>query len=306
MPAPMTSGAFGDLLDPRFQRIFFERYDQLPDMIPTLFNMIPHNNRDIMTWSEIGSFANWQAFTGSVAYDSLAQGYDTTCIYLEFTSGFQVERKLYDDDQYHIMDRRPSALATAASRTRQSHGARVFNYAFSVDNYFNVRSEGVALCSDAHTTTASGVNTATGFDNVVTSALSATALAAARIQSTGLRDDRGNFMQTAFNELWYPPNLYEVAEEISSSAGKLDTANNNDNIHKGRYTNHEWIYMTDPNNWFLTDSAMRRESLLWIDRIPMEFAYAEDLDTIIAKWRGYMRHSWAAPDWRWILGANVS
>lgn len=306
MPAPHVSGSFGDLLDPRFQKIFFEQFNQLPDMLGELFTVIPHNGRDIMTWSEIGAFGDWPAFTGSVSYDSLTQGYDTTATYLEFASGFQVERKLYDDDQFNIMDRRPVALATAAQRTRQRHGARLLNNAFTVDTFFNVRSEGVALCSDAHTTNAPGVSTASGFDNAGTSALSATAVAAARIAMTGFRDDRGNFIQTAPDELWYPPNLYEVAEEISSSIGKLDTANNNKNVHQGRYTNKEWTYLTDSNNWFLVDSTLRKQSVFWIDRVPVEFAFAEDLDTIIAKWRGYMRYANAFVEWRWIYGSNVS
>jgi phage major head subunit gpT-like protein len=303
---PHISGAFGDLLDPRFQKIFHEQYNQLPDMLGELFMMVPHNGRDIMTWSEVGAFADWTQFSGHVNYDSLYQGYDTTATYLEFASGFQVERKLFDDDQFNIMDRRPAGLATAAMRTRQGHGARVFNNAFSNDTYFQVRSEGVALCSNSHTTTAAGVSTAQGFDNLGTSALSATAVAAARIAFTQFRDDRGNFISCAPDELLYPPNLYEEAEEIVSAVGKLDVANNNPNVHKGRFTLKEWVYLTDTNNWFLMDSTMRKQSLYWIDRVEKEFAYAEDLDTIIAKWRGYMRYAQAFIDWRWVYGHQVS
>jgi len=303
---PHTSGAFGDLLDPRFQRIFHEQYDQLPDMLPELFNMQPHNGRDMMMWSEVGAFGDWTQFSGRVNYDSLYQGYDTTMTFLEFASGFQVERKLFDDDQFNIMDRRPAGLATAAQRTRQGHGARVFNNAFSVDTYFYVRSEGVALCSNSHTTTAPGVSTANGFDNLGTSALSATAVAAARIAMRTFRDDRGGFISTSPDELLYPPNLYEEAEEIVSAVGKLDVANNNPNVHKGRFTLKEWNYLTDANNWFLMDGTMRRMSLYWVDRVEKEFAYAEDLDTIIAKWRGYMRYANAAIDWRWVYGHQVS
>lgn len=303
---PHISGAFGDLLDPRFQRIFHEQYNQLPDMLGELFMMVPHNGRDIMSWSEVGAFGDWGQFTGRVNYDSLNQGYATTMTYIEFASGFQVERKLFDDDQFNIMDRRPQGLATAGQRTRQKHGARLLNMAFSVDNFFYVRDEGVALCSNSHTTTAPGTSTASGFDNLGTAALSATAVAANRIAMTGFRDDRGNFISVAGNELWYPPNLFEEAEEIVSAVGKLDVANNNPNVHKGRYTLKEWNYLTDTNNWFMTDSTLRRQMVYWVDRVPTEFAYAEDLDTIVAKWRGYMRYANAAIDWRWIHGNQVS
>lgn len=306
MPSPAISTAFGDLLDPRFQRIYHEKFKQLPDMIPQIYNVVPHNGRDIMSWSEIGTFGDWQPFSGRVSYDSLTQGYDTTMTFLEFVSGFMVERKLYDDDQFHIMDRKPSGLATALVRTRQRHAARTFNNAFSVDNYFAVRSEGVALCSASHTTTSPGVSTASGFDNYGTSALSATAVAAARIDFVQFRDDRGNFFSAMPDTLIVPPALYEVAYEITASSGKVDTANNNRNVHEGKYKTIEWNYLTDASNWFMTDSMMQKESLFWCDRVSSEFAYAEDLDTLVAKWRGYARWAKAEIDWRWIFGAQVS
>lgn len=307
MAVPHTSGAFGDLLDPRFQKIFQDTYRQIPDMLGTLYTMPPTNGRNNMTWSGVGAFGDFQEFTGSVTYDSIAQAYDVTATPVEFASGMQVERKLFDDEQYHIMDQRPSGLARSAQRTRQRHGARIFTNAFSVDTYFGSNSEGVALCSASHTTNASGVSTATGFSNYTTSSLSAVAVAAARIQMKGFLDDRGNKTDPMPDELWYPTNLYEIAKEIVESEGKLDDANNNINVHRGGYTPYEWNYMTDTNDWFMCDGQMRKQMLMWVDRIPLEFAFAEDLDTIVAKWRAYMRYAGAIwVDWRWVLGAQVS
>lgn len=306
MPAPHISTNFGDLLDPRFQKIFYEQYDQLPSMIDDLFSKQTHNGRADMKWSSVGAFGDWNDFTGTVTYDSLNQGYDTTATYLEFVSGCQVERKLFDDDQFNIMDKRPQGLAIAANRTREKHAARLLNNMTSVDSYFYVNSEGVSLVSDSHTTNASGVSTASGFDNKVTSALSATALSAARIQGQKFRDDRGNRMQVNFDELWIPIDLYDQAWEIVNSTGKLDTANNNKNVHEGKYKIKSWNYLTDASDWSLQDSTMRKMCAHWVDRTPMEFKMAEDIDTLVAKWRGYMRYSFAWTDWRFIVGASVS
>lgn len=305
MPAPHQSTNFGDLLDPRFQRIFFEQFDQLPDMIGTLYTMEPDNGRDSMMWSEVGTLGDWNQFEGSVNYDSQSQGYDVTATHVEFATGIQVERKLFDDDQYHIMDRKPAAMATAGVRTRQKHSARLFNNAFSIDTLFYANSEGVALCSNSHTNT-SGASTTNGFDNLGTASLTATAVAAARIAMVDFRGDRAERISVMPDELWYPPNLYEQAYEIIKASGKVDTDLNNPNVHQGQYTGHEWNYMTDANNWFLCDSSMRKQHVHWIDRIPMEFAMAEELDTIIAKWRGYMRYSMAHTNWRWVFGSQVS
>lgn len=306
MGVPHTSGNFGDLLDPRFQRIFHDQYGILPDMLPFVFAMAPNNGRDIMTWSQVGAFKDFPAFTGQVSYDNLSQGFDTTMTFLEFTSGFQVQRTLFDDDQYHIMDRKPTGLADAGQRTRQKHGARIFNNAFTNDTFFYNNSEGVALASNSHTTNSDDADTSSGFDNLITSPLSATAVAAARIQFVNLRDDRGNRFPVQPDEIYIPPDRYETAYEIVASMGKVDTANNNRNVHEGAYRVVEWNYMTDSNNWFMADSSLRKQMLFWVDRIPLEFAFMEDFDTFVGKWRAYMRYAMSNTDWRWLIGAQVS
>ena len=63
------------------------------------------------------------------------------------------------------------AMATALQRTRQRHAAQLFVNAFAVDGTWNNYTEGVALCSNSHTTR-SGASTTAGFDNLVTTALS--------------------------------------------------------------------------------------------------------------------------------------
>jgi len=308
MPIPHTTTNFGDLLDPRFQKIFNDRFAkaQLSDMLPLLFSFPPDNGREDMRWSDVGALGDIPQFTGNVNYDSQAQGFDTTATHVEFASGIQVERRLFQYDQYNIMDQRPAGLATAVMRTRQGHGARIFTLGFSVDTFFYNNSENVALFSNSHTTNAAGVSTANGFDNLAVSALSATALSAARIQMVGFRDDRANRMSIVPDEIWIPPDLYEVAYEIVASMGKVDTAENNRNVHEGAYRVVEWNYLADANDWFLVDSSLKQDMVFWIDSVPMEFAFAEDLDTIIAKWRLYMAYSLAQINWRWGLGSQVS
>jgi phage major head subunit gpT-like protein len=305
MPVPHVSDNFQDILDPRFERILDEELAQLPDMIPQVYSMPPTNGRDNIRWSDVGTLPDWQEFNGQVQYKSQAQGYDTVSTPLEFTSGVQVERKLFDDDQYNVMDQRPRALAASYNRTRQVHGARMFNNAFSTDTFFYVNSESVALCSNSHTTN-SGASTAAGFDNLGTAALTATAVAAARIQMVNYRDDQGGRFSVMPDRIYHPVDLYEEAFEIIAASGKVDVATNNPNVHQGKYEAVEWNYLTDTNNWFMTDSRMQRQFLMWIDRVPVEFAMVEDFDKLIAKWRGYARYSNAWTNWRFIFGSQVS
>jgi hypothetical protein len=305
MPSPHVSTNFADVLDPRFQEIFWEEYYELPDMIGRMYSMPPNNGRDTMRWSQVGTVADFSQFTGTVDYGSFNQGYDTVLTPVEFTRGIQAERKLLDDDQYNILDARPKGLASSAFRTRQLHAASRFNSAFSTSNIFYVNSEAVALCSNSHTTT-SGASTASGFDNLTTAALSATAVAAARILMVDFRGDQAERLSVIPDELVFPPNLYEEAYEIINASGKVDTDLNNPNVHMGQYDGIEWNYLIDTNNWFMCDSRMRKQMLHWFDRIPLEFAFIEDFDTLVGKWRGYMRFGNAHTDWRFILGSQVS
>lgn len=305
MATPMESGSFADLLDPRFQKIFVDTLKPLPDMLGEVYTMVPTNGRNNMTWSEIGTLSDWDEFTGTVSYSSLAQGYDVTMTPVEFSKGVQVNRKLFDDDQYHVMDQKPKSVAESAYRTRQKHGARIFNNAASVDTLFYSHSESVALGSNSHTTT-SGASTSAGFDNLTTASLTATAVFAARLQMVGFRGDQAERIEVMPDELWYPPDLSEQAFEIVKSQGKVDGALNNRNFHEGRYKTYEWRYLTDTNNWFMCDSSMRKQFLFWCDRIPIEFAMIEDFDTLVAKWRGYGRWGMTYVNWRWINAAAVS
>jgi hypothetical protein len=305
MAVPHVSTNFPDQLNPRVQRIFFDTYRKGDDFIPMLYNMVPSNGRDRMIFSQLGQSEDWADFTGTVQYSSQTEGYDTTLTYEEFASGLQAERKLIDDQLFSQLDRKPMALANAAFRTRQIHAARTLNLMNSVASKFYVNTEAVALVSNSHTTR-SGASTASGFDNLVTSPLSAAAVTAAQIQAEGFRGDRAERMDVVMDEIWHPVDLYETAYEIIASSGKVDTANNNRNVHEGKYRSVKWNRITDTNNWSMHDSAKRKEQLHWSDRIPIEFAMVESFDEFIAKWRGYMRYALGHTDWRWIIGAVVS
>ncbi len=306
MSVPAIRPNFEDILDPLFQQIFNDELPQHRDVISEFYDMVGTNGRADMKWSGVGAYDDFQAFTGEVQYDAPFQGYDTVATPVEYVSGTQVERKLFDDDQFQIYSERPRGIAAAAVRTRQKHGARILVNSFSVDTLFSVNSEGVALCSGSHTTT-SGASTSVGFSNRGTSAFSAVAVRTARINMGRFRGDRAERIDVNPDEIWYPIELYEKVHEVIRSDKKPDTADNNSNVHMGAYTPREWRYLDDANDWWMCDSALRRQYAKWTDRVALEFAMAEDIDTIVAKWRAYMRYAAAIwLNWRFVYGNEVS
>ncbi len=308
MAVPSTSTNFADLLDPRFKKIYNDTYKQLPDRISDFYDVVSGADaptRDTYRMSQIGTFGDVPEFTGSIPYDDVSQGYDVTITPKEYATGFQIDRKLFDDDLFGIMDGKPRGMATAFQRTRQKHAASIFNNSFSIDNTWLNHTEGVALCSNSHTTT-SGASTAAGFDNLITAALSAVSVAAARIQMRGFRGDRAERISVMPDTLIYPVNLYQTAYEIIESEGLPDTANNNKNVHKGGYSGKDWDYLLDTNDWWMVDSSGMKDSLKWVERVKAEFGMVEDFDTLVGKWRMYARYGLGWRDWRFILGSQVS
>ena len=304
----LLSSGFADVLDVRFRQIWDERFTQLPDMVEKFYNMglVSTPGRQSEQYSTVGTLPELSQFTGTVDYADVYQGYDMTVTPLEFTKGIQIQRRLFDDDQHEIIDAKPKALAGSIYRTRQVHAAGPFNDAFSINSLFYSHTEGVAMCSNSHTTT-SGASVATGFDNLDTTSLSAVAVSAARIKMVNFRGDQAERIAVMPNALLVPPDLYETAYEIVASQGKVDQGNNNANVHYGQYEVIEWNYLTDTNNWFMMDLAMcKDQGLIWVDRVKGEFAFVEDFDTLIAKWRAYCRWAAAHMEWRWVNGASVS
>lgn len=309
MPVPARSTNFPDVLDSRFAKYFDERYRELSDMIPRLYHVVDGGaapTKDTYRTSGIGEFADLSEFGGSVTYDSVDETYRSIVTPVEYASGFQIERKLFDDGLYGEMDGQPKKLASSVQRTRQKHAAQFFNNMFSVDVTWNSFSENLAVCSDSHTTRSAGVSTSSGFDNLVTSALSAVSLIASRRQFKGFRNDRGGRISANPTLLLVPTDIEHTAWEIVNSAGKPNTANNDANFLKDEFKVVAWEYLDDVNNYALISELLMKDALVWVDRVKAEFAMAEELDTLIGKWRVYARWGHGHNDWRFILGGQVS
>ena len=296
---------FGDCLDIRFSKIFTTEYAERinESMIPMLFGMIgPAQLKMKSSYrvSGVGAMSDLEDFDGQIAYDTFSQLYDKTIEFPEKALGFKVERKLFDDDEFGIMDARPRQLAISAARTREKKGAAMWNGAF-------VGTDGpdsVSLCNASHPFSP---DDATVQSNAGTSALAPASVEATRIIGfTSIFNDRGEMADVNYDTILIPVNLEETAWEIINSKGAVNTADNNANFHYGRYKLAVWPRLTDINNWFMIDSRLAKLFLLWCDRIKGSLNFDRDFDTLQAKWSFYERYNCAWADFRPVYGHNVS
>lgn len=308
----MLQSNFIDALDPRFRRIENQAYSEQPDMVENIFFMDPGSGQATERYSQEGTLADIPDFNGTVTYDDSFEGYRALITPTESAGGLQIERKLLENVQSNLfqLDQKPRALGSAAFRTRQSHAARLFVNSFASDTKWLSHSEGVSLCSNSHTTR-SGDSTASGFDNLVTSAFTSTALTAAVIQMRQFRGDRAERIYINPDTLLYPVDLYGTAHEILKSEGVPEDVISASNVHKGAFKALAplgWNYLTSTANWWLMDSSMMKNGFgpIWIDKVKNEFAFVEDIDTLMGKWRIYFYYGSGFLNWRWVLGSNVT
>jgi len=267
---------------------------------------VKDSDRKDETYSELTPLGKLRAFDGSIVYLDASQGYDVTATHKEYAGGIQIKRDLYDDDQFGVIKEFAGQLGDSAFKTQEDDAVSMLTGAFSVPSAFYNHTEAVALCSNSHTTTKDGVATTTGFDNLVTTALSQTALSAARLQFKGFKDAAGWKLSLVPDKLIVPDDLEDKANEIVKSMNVPYEISNTKNVNEGRFSVYVHPRLTDTNDWFLVDSALMKKNLYWFWRVRFETAKMESFDNIIAKWRAYLRYSFLRRDWRFVLGAQVS
>ena len=225
--------------------------------------------------------------------------------------GIQVERRLVDDDQYNQIRRRASSMSDSFNTTIETDAANVFINAFtdSGTNRMGASTngaDGVALLSAAHPD--SPANTGSTQANEGTLALTIDNLDTTRQNMRNFKDDKGQLLGVNPDTILVPPELERTATQILSERAiyEPNSAEYNVNMFSGRLTPIVWDRLTDSNAWFMMDSTLMKQHLIWQWRIRPEFSEAEDFDGLTAKFRGYMRYGIGWTDWRWIFGQNPS
>jgi len=87
------------------------------------------------------------------------------------------------------------------------------------------------------------------YDNLLSAALSITALESALYYFNTLKDDQGNRMFAKPDTLYFEPTLYPTVTEILKSDGKWDEMSNTTNIFKGFINPFMYHYLTSTTAW---------------------------------------------------------
>lgn len=300
MTSPMLTENFGDLLDSRFRKIFETAMRELQDgsYIPMLANMdTTGKNYEMM--SGVGAGGDVGVFDGSLDYDYIEQLWDSTTYFPERAKGMKVQRKLADDDLTGIMNKRPRVLAIDTYRTREKMLASIYNNAFAG----TTTPDAVALCSSSHPYSPTDATTQSNTDTLP---LNAVNIEAGRRLGHAMKNNRGELLEVNYDMILTTRYNEETLYEVISSAGKVDTPNNNRNFQQGRYKSLIWDRLSSQYVWFQIDTSLMMECIYWWTRISPEYNYDRDFDNYVAKWSVYFRENPDVYDWQWIYGHNAT
>jgi hypothetical protein len=302
----LNNAVFVRLLDKRIDKLAVGGYESLPDIVDDFYN-VDKSTKAWLEYYSVGDVPNPVAFNGQRIYQSVDPGYHVRLNPLEYAGGIIIQRRLIDTEQYGVIDGWARGLGEAVKRLRNLHAHQPFLYMDTVGTDFMVNEEGVALCSNSHTTK-SNVSTANGFDNLSTLPFNAVNLEAVRLQAARFRTSIGERYQSNFDTIVHPSGLNEEVWEVIKSEGKVDTMLNNANYQRGRWKEIELPLWDDydTNNWAIVDSRrMKSDGLVWNDNVKPEFNNIKDFDTEARKYGSYAVWGWAWVNWRWICGCVV-
>ena len=300
---------FGKLLEPGLRKLFYETFDEVPEQYSKIFKV--HNSKKarevdyglgaMPLWSEFGT-AIKADLTGeavgaedmpSVNYVTIPAGLERVYVHKEFAQGFQVERKMVDDEQYGVINKMPKDLARAGRYKVEMDAASVLNKGFEGSGY-----DKKPLFAKDHPLL-KGNETCS---NLIEGELNVENLKKAIIAMRNFKDEAGKKVVYKADTLIVPPALEFKAIELLNSINQADSELNNVNSLKGKLKIVVLDFLESDTAWFVMDSSRHELNFFW--RVRPEFKQAEDFDTLVAKYRGYMRYSYGYSDYRGIVGSK--
>lgn len=298
----MVPDNWGELLLPGLRKIYDDHKRKMPDYRAQLFNIQGSTKAQEFSLGigALGTMDKWSESNNQVSYQDIDKGYKTTYTHVKYSKGVQIQRELVDDELYGEIKRRVRRLSNTVYYTLQTQAANVFNNAF--DSTYT-GGDAKPLCDDAHPTSDSSSQTN---DNKGTYELTAANVETVRTAMMAWKDDKGNLIGVMPDMLLVPPALRKAAIVIADSDKEPDTSDNNVNVWRGSLQVIECPFLTDSNAWFLVDSMLMKENLMWYERRKPDFGMENDFDTEVCKYKTVGRWSvgWDSP--LFLYGSNPS
>jgi len=295
---PAIRPNFKDELDPSLRTIFFDRYDQEPQVMTEVFN-VNTSGRDLETDSATTGFGKLQQTDelGALDYEDPLKMFRTTYTHLKYGKGFKVSQELVEDDQHNVIAKMPKALAKSVVYTTEFHSANILNNAFDLS--YTSYGDAKPLCSTSHGRADGGTAQSNASAAGVT--LTEPSLETGRLALEKALNDKGEIVNFMADSLVLPIDLRKTAQILTDSTLRSGTANNDVNVYEGVFKIIPWRYITSTTAWFLLDKSNHLLNWFWRVRPEFKSDYAFDSDAALYKVRVRFSVGWS--DWRGVWGS---
>lgn len=303
-----VSPQWPDLLDVRFRKIYGDEIKLIPQVGPSIFHM-ETSSRNIEKDSSASGLSKLvrRSEGQAISYEDEAEGFDVTYTHFEDALGTSVSNKLWEDDQFNVIKKKPADLAKAKIRTQEQMMADVFNYSFTAGggglSPFT-SGDALALFSAAHLREDGGATQT----NTTTQDLNENSLELALVSIRTTLDHKGQLFMAKGDTLVVSPALAKEADILLHSTGRVGTANNDINPYQGALKLVVWDFLGSAaggsdTQWFVMDSSLHQ--LNFFNRSDRGLEGPEwDFDTKTAKWSVDVRHSVGFSGWRGTFGSK--
>lgn len=298
--ALVSEAQFTNVIKPGIMKVFVNHFNTMSqESLVGLMYRTEQSERAAEDYLEIEDIGNMPVFTGDLVYTEFKEGRKKTVTPVEMALGLKLQRRLFDDDLYGVVEQLVSNMGTVARYRMEVDAAGPFVNAF---NSAYTTFDSLSLCNAAHTF----ASTATTQSNTGTSAFSYASLDASLTLMRRFTDSQDRVIFTMQPDMIFGAvDLEAQFREVIESKFKPGGSLNNINAYNDKFTIQTTPLMTDTNNWFLIDSKKMKQFLLWQQRIPLEFKNAGDFDSYAKKYAAYMRYANTPLHWVWIYGQNV-
>jgi len=299
----MSTQTYANLLEPIARINFYMGRDSVvrSHFVSNLIMEDKPSHKLTETLLNMGDIGELQPFSGSsVHYDSYKEGYKTEVTAQQYTAGLKIERKFLDTNQYPQFTGSMSVkMGMTYARSKENRKMSFIRNAFNTSVF--TYGDSLSLCNGSH----KNPNDSTTQSNKGTTALSRTQLGVIRYTMRRFKNHRGQPAGVIANLVIVPPELEDLAEELTKSETAPDSNTGAINVNR-RMSYAVSDYLDDPNDYFVFDSTLARMSFSCFNVVEDDYGQSEDFDSMAIKYRASTFFGVGTDDWLPIYGSQVS
>ncbi len=300
--AMMTRGNFAELLTPVHKKIFFESYNEVPQVYKKIFKTEKMTGKK-QSYPHLGAFGLWKQNTegSKFNHDKFDEGEVASFEAKRYDKAYQLTWELVQDDLYNVMKGigqggSAKGLGRGLRATEETETAKVISGGFT-----NVGYDGKALFAEDHPL----INSEDTCSNLIEGALTDENLKKAMTLMRKQKDEAGILISASAKQLVVCPELEFTAKAIVNSIKQSGTNFNDINT----IPNLEvvvWDNLSDDTGvtkpWFIQDTSF--DNLLFLRREEPIFGSEKIQDQMDYNMYGYTRFDVGYCDWRGLVGSK--